>query len=70
MNNTIDIIEQVMRSHLPVNLHDGDVLCICDMHLTFDGPIEQRRHVATNIIKAIEKKGYRFQEAERDYRSH
>lgn len=50
----IEVIELVMRSHLGVQFDDYRVLCLCDVGLTFEGPVYHRQHVAAEILKALQ----------------
>lgn len=50
MSTDPGLIEHVLRMHLPVAPIDGEVLCICDMKLTFDGPVSHRLHVAEKLL--------------------
>lgn len=48
-----DPVELVLRKHLPVPVRDtSDVLCICDVTQTYEGPVGQRLHVVDELRKA------------------
>lgn len=55
-------ITDVLRSHLPVKLQDGRVLCLHDPEapgdITFDGPVFYREHVAEVLIDALMTAGW------------
>lgn len=41
-------VEFVMRKHLPLSV-DGMTLCLCDVSLSYVGPIGHRLHVAAAL---------------------
>lgn len=47
-------VEMVLRKHLPVPVPGDttDVLCMCDVTQTYEGPVGHRLHVAAELRKA------------------
>lgn len=47
-----EAVELVLRKHLPVPVPTwtrNDVLCLCDVKQTYDGPVGHRLHVAAEL---------------------